>query len=153
MKKSKFTDSQIMAALKRVEGGAGGTGAVPGDWQQLGDVSQMAGQVWRHGHLHDGPDEGIGTGERPALEEGCRGTAEGRDPQGGHGKKVVRPSQRRETAQCAVAQRGVSICLACELFTVSVTCYRYVAKRRAENEEMADWLIRLTDNQRTWGFG
>jgi hypothetical protein len=56
-------------------------------------------------------------------------------------------------AQCAVAQRGVSIRLACELFTVSVTCYRYVAKRRAENEEMADWLIRLSDNQRTWGFG
>lgn len=56
-------------------------------------------------------------------------------------------------AQCAVAQRGVSIRLACELFTVSVTCYRYVAKRRAENEEIADWLIRLTDNQRTWGFG
>jgi len=55
--------------------------------------------------------------------------------------------------QCAVAQRGVSIRLACELFTVSVTRYRYVAKRRAENEEMADWLIRLTDNQRTWGFG
>lgn len=56
-------------------------------------------------------------------------------------------------AKSAVAQHGISIHLACELFTVSETCYRYEAKRRAENEEIADWLIRLTDNQRTWGFG
>ena len=56
-------------------------------------------------------------------------------------------------AQCAVAQRGVAIRLACDLFTVSQTCYRYVAKRNAENEVIADWLIRLTGHQRSWGFG
>jgi putative transposase len=56
-------------------------------------------------------------------------------------------------AKNAVAQRGISIRLACELFTVSETGYRYEAKRKAENEEIAHWLIRLTDNQRTWGFG
>ena len=27
------------------------------------------------------------------------------------------------------------------------------AKRQAENEEIANWLIRLTDNNRNWGFG
>jgi putative transposase len=26
-------------------------------------------------------------------------------------------------------------------------------KKNAENEEIANWLIRLTDNQRNWGFG
>ena len=66
---------------------------------------------------------------------------------------MVRPSQRREMAQCAVAQRDVAIRLACEIFTVSETCYRYVAKRNTENEIIANWLIRLTDNQRSWGFG
>jgi putative transposase len=56
-------------------------------------------------------------------------------------------------AQQAVTVRGISIRLACEIFTVSETCYRYVAKRNAENERIADWLVRLTDNQRSWGFG
>jgi hypothetical protein len=33
------------------------------------------------------------------------------------------------------------------------TCYRYKAKLDAENEVIADWLVRLKNNQRTWGFG
>ncbi len=66
---------------------------------------------------------------------------------------MVKPSRRREMARHAVAQRGIPIRLACDLFSVSETCYRYEAKRRAENEEIADWLIRLTDNQRTWDSG
>ena len=36
---------------------------------------------------------------------------------------------------------------------MSETCYRYEAKRNHENEQIADWLLRLTDNHRTWGFG
>jgi len=56
-------------------------------------------------------------------------------------------------AQEAVAQRGVSIRLACQAFAISETCYRHVPKRADENAEIADWLIRLTHNQRNWGFG
>jgi putative transposase len=39
------------------------------------------------------------------------------------------------------------------LFQISETCYRYEAKLNAENELIADWLIRLTNNQKNWGFG
>jgi putative transposase len=53
----------------------------------------------------------------------------------------------------AVQERGVSISLACQVFSVSQTCYRYAPKLNAENEQIADWLIRLTDNNRNWGFG
>ncbi len=38
-------------------------------------------------------------------------------------------------------------------FGVSPTCYRYEAKLSAENEVIADWLVRLTTSQRNWGFG
>ena len=31
--------------------------------------------------------------------------------------------------------------------------YRYVAKTDGENEEVANWLLRLTDGHRNWGFG
>lgn len=56
-------------------------------------------------------------------------------------------------AQRAVQERGISVRLACETFNISQTCYRYERKHRAENDEIADWLLRLTDNHRNWGFG
>lgn len=56
-------------------------------------------------------------------------------------------------AKEAVAQRGISIGLACLAFTISPSCYRYQAKLDAENARIADWLVRLTDNNRNWGFG
>lgn len=66
---------------------------------------------------------------------------------------MVRPSTRRAMAKEVVEQRGVSIRLACAAFAISETCYRYQATLSDENAEIADWLIRLTHNQRNWGFG
>lgn len=56
-------------------------------------------------------------------------------------------------AQRAVKEFGASIKVACQAFQISQACYRYEAKHKAENQEIADWLIRLTDNNRIWGFG
>ena len=53
----------------------------------------------------------------------------------------------------AIAQHGVSIALACRAFEISETCYRYSPVLSDENEEIADWLERLTANKRNWGFG
>ena len=55
--------------------------------------------------------------------------------------------------QKAVNEEHVSIRLAFWMFSISETCYRYRAKLSNENAEIADWLIRLTHNQRNWGFG
>jgi putative transposase len=56
-------------------------------------------------------------------------------------------------AKKAVVERGMPIKWACQAFSISETCYRYEAKLNSENDEIADWLIRLTENNRTWGFG
>ena len=56
-------------------------------------------------------------------------------------------------AKEAVSQKRLSILQACTAFRISATCYRYKAKLSAENELIADCLIRLTHNQRNWGFG
>ncbi len=53
----------------------------------------------------------------------------------------------------AVETRGVSVALACRTFGISQTCYRYRPKLSAENELIADWLLRLTGARRNWGFG
>ena len=56
-------------------------------------------------------------------------------------------------AKQAVESRGISIRLACEAFSISETCYRYQPKSSGDNALIADWLLRLTYNNRTWGFG
>jgi|TARA_R100000093_G_C1945485_1_gene74259 putative transposase len=56
-------------------------------------------------------------------------------------------------ARNAVDQYGVSIRLACQTFDISESCYRYQSTLSHENELIADWLLRLTRNQRNWGFG
>lgn len=66
---------------------------------------------------------------------------------------MVKPCQRRELAKAAVDQQGVSIRVACETYGISESCYRHQAKLSGENAVIADWLLRLTHNQRNWGFG
>lgn len=56
-------------------------------------------------------------------------------------------------AQWAVQQKSANVRVVCEAFSISQTCYRYQAGLSSENSEIADWLIRLTNNQRNWGFG
>ena len=53
----------------------------------------------------------------------------------------------------AVTRHGVSIALACRTFQISETCYRYSPVLSDENEEIAEWLERLTANKRSWGSG
>ncbi len=67
-------------------------------------------------------------------------------------KKVVRPSRRKVMAMKAVKERGICIRVACQAFRISESCYRYERQLDAENEEVATWLIKLTDNNRNWGF-
>jgi putative transposase len=66
---------------------------------------------------------------------------------------VVKPSHRKEMAIEAINQRGISIKLACKTFNISETCFRYTAILSGENAEIADWLLRLTECHRNWGFG
>ncbi|MBU3602850.1 IS3 family transposase, partial [Polynucleobacter sp. AM-25C3] len=42
----------------------------------------------------------------------------------------------------------MSIRLACDTFVISQTCYRYHPKLSTDNALIADWLVRLTQNQR-----
>jgi putative transposase len=48
-------------------------------------------------------------------------------------------------AQQAVAHHAVSIRLACTVFGISETCYRYQAKLSDENTLIAEQLIELTE--------
>ena len=56
-------------------------------------------------------------------------------------------------AQEVVAKRGIAVRLACQVFKISESCFRYEGKKNTDNELIANWLLRLTDNNRNWGFG
>lgn len=68
-------------------------------------------------------------------------------------KKAVRPSRRKKMDINEFNERGIFIRVACQAFRNSETYYRYERKFDSENEEVAMWLIKLTDNNRNWGFG
>jgi putative transposase len=53
----------------------------------------------------------------------------------------------------AVAESSMSVTLASAAFGISESCYRYHPKLLPENVEIADWLVRITDNNRNWGLG
>jgi putative transposase len=54
-------------------------------------------------------------------------------------------------AKKAVKDRNTFISVAFEAFRISEFCYRYERKLDAENDEVANWLIHLTDNHRNCG--
>lgn len=66
---------------------------------------------------------------------------------------MVKPSQRREVAEVAHKTRGISIQLACRAFSISEGCYYYQPKLGCDNALIADWLVKLTSQWLTWGFG
>ncbi len=124
MKTSRFSDSQIIAVLKQAEGGT----SVPELCRQHG-ISSVTFYTWRSkfggmdASLMDGPTQGT-AGREPTPEEAIRGgAAERRPAEGSTGKKMVRPSQRREMARWAVEGGRTSIRYACQTFAVSETCY------------------------------
>jgi putative transposase len=53
----------------------------------------------------------------------------------------------------AVQSKSMTVRVACAAFGISQTCYRYQTTLSVENAEVADWLERLTQSQRNWGFG
>lgn len=56
-------------------------------------------------------------------------------------------------AQRAIKSHGISIRLACATYNISESCYRYQPKLDGENALIADWLLRLTETHKRWGFG
>jgi putative transposase len=55
-------------------------------------------------------------------------------------------------ARWATAERAISVRRACELFSISSGCYRYVS-RRAPDDEIVEVLLRLAESKPRWGFG
>lgn len=56
-------------------------------------------------------------------------------------------------AQRAYERYDVSIRVVCAVFSISPSTYHYRPVLSSENDEIADWLLRLTMINKRWGFG
>ena len=56
-------------------------------------------------------------------------------------------------AKQSITEHGISVRLACEIFQISETCFRYQRLNDDENALIAEWLVKLTSAWRNWGFG
>ena len=153
MKKSRYSDSQILAILKQNE-----AGTKVSDLCREHGMSEATFYKWRA--KFGGMDASLMKRMKELEEENRRLKkmyAEERlvseIRKGSIGGKVLRPSLRREMAVKAQVRYGVSIRMVCRAFAISETCYRYQPKLSDENAEIADWLLRLTQTYKRWGFG
>ncbi|WIO73920.1 IS3 family transposase [Porticoccaceae bacterium LTM1] len=153
MKKSKFSDHQILAILKQHEAGVS-----VAELAREHGVSTALIYQWRS--KYGGMDAALMKRLKELEAENARLKkmyAEERIKaelrQEALEGKPVRPSCRKAMAQKAVQRDGISIRLACATFGISETCYRYQAKLSCENQQIAGWLLSLTEAHRRWGFG
>lgn len=56
-------------------------------------------------------------------------------------------------AVAAINVHRISVRFACVCLGISETCYRYQPRLTSENALVADWLLRLTQAHKRWGFG
>lgn len=153
MKNSKFSDAQIMSILRQAENG------VPvSELCRAHGMSSASFYKWRA--KFGGMDASMISEMKAMAEENHRlkrmyaeMSMQNELAEGSFGKKALRPSQRKEMAEEAVLKHGVSIARAWRTFQINETYYRYERKLSDDNTEIADWLVRLTTNRRSWGFG
>lgn len=55
-------------------------------------------------------------------------------------------------AKWVVSERGLSIRQACNFLCISESCYRYTPTLCEDNALIAQWLLKLTDTYKRWGF-
>ena len=150
MKKSRFSEPQIVSILRQAEGGM----SVP-ELCRVHGMSTALFYRWRS--KYGGMDSSM-IAQMKALEDENRRLKKMyaemsmqadllKEALSKNRSAISTPILFRkslEMAEKAVARTGVSIALACRTFGVSETCYRYSLRLSDENEMIADLLTGLS---------
>lgn len=67
-------------------------------------------------------------------------------------KKALVPAERRELITYAKESFSISLRQACELFRISTSVFYYKAKRKDDDIQISEELLKLAESHRTWGF-
>ena len=152
MKKTRFSDNQIVNILKQAEQGVPIT-----ELCREHNISQSTFYNWRS--KYGGMDASLIARlkelevENARLKKMYADECQIRHTPGCHDKKVVAPQRRRQLVCHYIEERSISIRRACRIFNISVTCYYHKSVATDENKQIADLLIKLTNDNKNWGFG
>jgi hypothetical protein len=146
VKKSRFSEEQIIAILARAGGRRGDEGRLPSARHLDGDVLQLEGQVRRAGRERGEAAAGARGRERAAEEAPGRCDARPGDAEGAAWKKMVRPADKRASvARLQSAEFSVSERRACRVIGADRTSMRYrdaaCARTRRCASVCANWLM------------
>jgi len=152
MKTSRFTDSQILSILKQAENGVPVT-----ELCREHGMSSAVFYKWRA--KYGGMDASLMLCMKELEKENrqlkkmyAESQMKAEVLQEALGKSAKTVSQAQDGQRSR--ERGkTEIRQACEAFRVSQACYRNQPKLSDENALIAEWLERLTANQRNRGFG
>jgi len=152
MKKSRFSETQIVEILKEGEAG------VPiSDLIRKHGISRPTYFNWRQvrwrQQLRAQADEGAGGAERQAQTHVCGLGAQEHSHQGCSNPKTVGPSAKRQVAQILVREHGLSITQACGVVKLSRTAwYRQPVSSMERDREVIEVLNELVARKPRWGF-
>ena len=151
MKRSRFSEEQIIAILRESGGGGEDGRCMPQARRQRGDLLQMEGQVRRPGRVRRPPAEGARGRERQAEEAVGRDDARQRHAEGCGVKKMVTPVARREAAAHLGEAYAVSQRRACQAIGADRSSVRY-RSRRADDGHIRARLREIAAVRRRFGY-
>ena len=151
MKRSRFTEEQIIAILREQEAGSPTADVCRKHGISSGDVLQVEGEVRRPGRVGRQAAEGARGREREAEEAAGRDDAGQRDPEGHQQPKVVTPAARRQAVAHACAVHEVSERRACQALGVDRSSMRY-RSRRAGDAAVRLRIRELAAERRRFGY-
>ena len=152
MKRSRFSESQIVAILKEAEAGV-----------SLEELSRQHGfskaTYYKWKAQYGGMDVSALKRLKELEEENRRLkqmyaelSLDHKSPQGDCRKKAVAPEQRRELAEQVRLEHRMSERRACRVLDLSRTTCRYQA-RKTEEAQIEQALRQLAEQHRRWGYG
>ena len=151
MKRSKFTEEQIIGILRGAGSRCEDGGAVPSARDQQRDLLRVEGQVRRDGRVGREAAEGARGGERPS--EAAPGGVAARPGciEGSPVAKVVTPAARREAVAILVEHHEMSERRACTVIGADRTSIRY-RSRRPDDRDLRERLRALASERRRFGY-
>ena len=150
MKKTRFTETQIVSILKQQEGGRVHQRSLPRTWHLRSDFLQLEEQVRRHGDLGCKTVEGVGRRKFEIKKDVCRPGFGQSDPEGSVHKKRLGPATKRQLAEEMVREERLPVSRACKLISLPRSQYYY--KSLKDDTAVIDALQKLSADHPTYGF-
>jgi putative transposase len=152
MRKSRFTESQIVGILKQGRRGPDRRDPAAAQHQQ-GDLLPLAGQVRRRLGRRAEAAAGAGGREREAQADVRRAGARKCGDQGYPEPKAVTPSAKREALAVLVQEHGLPVRRACQAVRLSrAAYYRPPRSRLVRDAVVVTALNEVVARHSRWGF-